>query len=118
MVVGTGSKEGFYQQWAEERKGSGGDQVPVEKAHSPPSEQHHCLGSKPPTSGSMGKFQTTTTRKMEKPSSQEKQGGAAVIFYLQFPGPKFIASRSALEFTGSHFNKTYFDHEAFWRSEN
>lgn len=107
-------RRAFSQQWAEEGKGSGGDQVPIEKAHSPPSEQHHCLGSKPPTSGPMGTFhiQTMTTRKMEKPSSQEKGGGAAVIFYLQFPGPKFIASRSALEFTGSHFNKTYFDHEA------
>lgn len=64
----------------------------------------------------MGTFHIqTTTRKTQKPTSQEKGGGAAVIFfffYLRFPGPKFIASRSALEFTGSHFNQTYFDHEA------
>lgn len=112
-MVGTGSKEVFTK--SVQKKGRGrGDQVPLEKAHSPPSEQHHCLGNKPPTSGPIGTFriQTMTTRMTQKPSSQEKGGGAAVIFYLQFPGPKFTASRSALEFTGSHFTKTYFDHKA------
>lgn len=62
----------------------------------------------------MGTFHIqTTTRETPKPSLQEKGGGAAVIFfYLQFPGPKFTTSRSALEFTGSHFNKAYCDQEA------
>lgn len=113
MVVGTGSKEEFTNSGQKKGRGQVGTKYHLQR-HTPHLQNNTTVWKQASNRWAYGDISYSNhNQKNPKAYLAGERGWCSChFFYLRFPGPKFIASRSALEFTGSHFNQTYFDHEA------